>query len=173
MPADLRQLTDRERAIISKYRPQHGSVMAPMRTIADSTGAIGSPLVVLDTIDRMERRGTLESHLADAGREFARLFRRAHLDALKAADMSRIPAAGGYREPGLPHGAEAARRRVNEIMAELGGMTSIVGSIIWHVVGLEWSVRRWALETRRHNEGVACGILIAALSALEMRLRGA
>jgi hypothetical protein len=162
------QLTARELAIISKWRPQHSPVVSLDRSISDSAGMIGFPLVAIGPLARLEQKGWITASQRQAGEHFSRLFQRAGLDELKAADLGRIP--GNYRAPGLPHSAEAARRRVHDIMQALGGHASITGSAIWHVVGLEWAVRRWALETRRHNESVAKGILIAALAQLEMAM---
>ena len=55
-------------------------------------------------------------------------------------------------------------------MAALGGISSPAGSCVWHVVGLQRSVREWAI---RHGWGgrpvrqeQAQGILIAALGVL-------
>jgi len=56
-------------------------------------------------------------------------------------------------------------------MAALSGNGSVAASIIWHVAGLEWSVRRWSLATRR-RQGHACGILCGVLAVLSAHFNG-
>ena len=63
-----------------------------------------------------------------------------------------------------------ARRWVHETMAALGGISSPAGSCVWHVVGLQRSVREWAMRQgwggRPVDHKAAAGILIAALGVL-------
>jgi hypothetical protein len=55
-------------------------------------------------------------------------------------------------------------------MQALGGISSPAGSCVWHVVGLQRSVREWAIRQGwggrlvRHEQ--AQGILVAALGML-------
>jgi hypothetical protein len=55
-------------------------------------------------------------------------------------------------------------------MAALGGISSPAGSCVWHVVGLQRSVRDWAIRQgwggRSVREEQAQGILIASLGML-------
>jgi hypothetical protein len=55
-------------------------------------------------------------------------------------------------------------------MEALGGISSPAGSCVWHVVGLQRSVREWAIRQgwggRRVRQEQAQGILIAALGVL-------
>jgi hypothetical protein len=53
---------------------------------------------------------------------------------------------GSGREPDLSERQLDARRRVHEMMEVLGGISSPAGSCVWHVVGLQRSVREWALR---------------------------
>jgi hypothetical protein len=80
----------------------------------------------------------------------------------------RVPGTG--REPELNERQLHARRRVHEAMAALGGISSPGGSCVWHVVGLQRSVREWALHRgwggRPVRQEQAQGILIAALGIL-------
>jgi hypothetical protein len=59
---------------------------------------------------------------------------------------------------------------VQEVMAALGGITSPAGSCVWHVVGLQRSVREWALRQgwggRSVRQEQAQGVVIAALGML-------
>jgi len=79
---------------------------------------------------------------------------------------------GVYREtiPGFP--AERARRRVQETLAALGGVDRLLGSCCWHVIGLEWSVRRWAREKLGGNPAEATGVLVAVATLLELHYSG-
>ena len=63
-----------------------------------------------------------------------------------------------------------ARRRVGAAMDALGGLGSPAGGCVWHVVGLQRSIREWAMRQgwggRPVSEKQAQGILIAALGVL-------
>ena len=63
-----------------------------------------------------------------------------------------------------------ARRRVLNALDVLGGIDSPSGSIAWHVVGLEVSLRTWSAQQgwngRLVSAPIACGILVAALGTL-------
>ena len=71
--------------------------------------------------------------------------------------------------PGLR--IEGARDAVWHAILAVGGIGSPAGSCLWHVVGLERSLKEWAFEQgwsgRRVSQEAASGILIAALGALE------
>jgi len=172
MAAGLRQLTERELAIVGKYSAQHGAVRGLEAPIADVAGGIGAPLLRLPLLARLEHRGAITRTEAEAGERFHDLFQRGGLDGLKAADMGRIPAAGGmmFGDQISPSG-ERCRVRVTEAMTALGGAGSVAASAVWHVVGFEMSVRQWALATRRRQE-LACGILVAALGLLAAHFAG-
>ena len=59
-------------------------------------------------------------------------------------------------------------------MAALGGIGSPAGSCVWHVVGLQRSVREWAIRQgwggRPVRQEQAQGILVAALGVLAAHL---
>ena len=56
----------------------------------------------------------------------------------------------------------------------LGGISSPAGSCVWHVVGLQHSVREWALRQgwggRPVEQTEARGMLVAALGVLAAHL---
>ncbi len=93
--ADLRSLTRREREIVGRHAVRHGEVLGLPETVVDAEGGIGSPLVRMLTLARMERSGSITSGQRAAGDRFHDLFRRAALDGLKAADTSRVPSGPG------------------------------------------------------------------------------
>jgi hypothetical protein len=80
----------------------------------------------------------------------------------------RVPGTG--REPELNERQLDARRRVHRALEALGGLSSPAGSCVWHVVGLQRSVREWAIRQgwggRPVEQKQATGILIAALGML-------
>jgi hypothetical protein len=63
-----------------------------------------------------------------------------------------------------------ARRCVHKSLEALGGLSSPAGSCVWHVVGLQRSVREWAIRQgwcgRPVRQEQAQGILVAALGML-------
>lgn len=63
---------------------------------------------------------------------------------MRAVPILRVP--GNGSEPDLNERQMHARRRVHEAMEALGGISSPAGSCVWHVVGLQRSVREWAMS---------------------------
>ena len=125
----------------------------------------------VDTLGRMLRAGTIDQAMHDAARDFQASFIIAQLDTLRALPVLRVPGTG--REPELSERQLDARRRVHAAMAALGGLGSPARSCVWHVVGLQRSVREWALRQGWGGLPVrqeqAQGILIAALGILATR----
>jgi hypothetical protein len=70
--------------------------------------------------------------------------------------------------------AASRARRVHQAMVALGGISSPAGSCVWHVVGLQRSVREWAIRQgwggRPVRQEQAQGILIASLGMLAVHL---
>jgi hypothetical protein len=124
----------------------------------------------VDTLGKMLAAGTISLEMHDAARDFQAAFIIANLDQLRAAQVMRVPGTG--RESDLSGRQLDARRRVHNMMEALGGMSTPAGSCVWHVVGLQRSVREWAIRQGwggwpvRQEE--ARGILIAALGMLAL-----
>jgi hypothetical protein len=122
----------------------------------------------VDTLGKMLRSATISQEMHDAARDFQAAFIVAQLDPLRAIPILRVPGSG--REPELGPRQLHARRRVHEAMQALGGICSPAGSCVWHVVGLQRSVREWAIRQgwggRRVRHEQAQGILVAALGML-------
>jgi hypothetical protein len=120
----------------------------------------------VDTLGKMLRAGTIDQAMHDVASDFQAAFIIAQLDPLRALPILRIPGTG--REPELNERQLHARRRVHEAMAALGGIGSPAGT--WHVVGLQRSVREWAIRQgwggRSVRQEQAQGILVAALGML-------
>ena len=100
----------------------------------------------------------------------------ASLAPLKAIDWSRPRQPrnlGGFTHFGGGGGQiEVARTAVWNAVLAVGGLGSPAGSVLWHVVGWEKSLKEWALEQgwsgqRQVSQEAAAGMLIAALGVLE------
>jgi hypothetical protein len=119
---------------------------------------------VVDTLGKMLRAGTIAQEMHDAARDFQASF----TVALRALPVARVTGTG--HELDWSERQLDARRRVHEVMDVLGGMSSPAGSCVWHVVGLQCSVREWALRLgwggRPVRQEQAQGILVAALGML-------
>jgi hypothetical protein len=122
----------------------------------------------VDTLGKVLRAGTITHEMHDAALDFQAAFIVANLDPLRALPILRIPGMG--REPDLNERQLYARYRVHEALEALGGISSPAGSCVWHVVGLQRSVREWAIRQgwggRPVRQEQAQGILIAALGVL-------
>jgi hypothetical protein len=121
----------------------------------------------VDTLGKM-LLGTIDQAMHDAAKDFQTAFIIAQLDPLRALPIVRVPGTG--REPELNERQLHARRSVHEAMEALGGISSPAGSCVWHVVGLQRSVREWAIRQgwagRPVRQEQAQGILVAALGML-------
>jgi hypothetical protein len=122
----------------------------------------------VDTLCKMLRSGTITQEMYDAAKDFQATFIVANLDPLRALPIVRVPGTG--RDLDLNERQLDARRRVHEALESLGGLSSPAGSCVWHVVGLQRSVREWAIRQgwggRPVRQEQAQGILVAALGVL-------
>lgn len=158
-----------ELAIPPAERAQHDPVERLPQAIADDEGRPADPYRVVTLLMRMERNGEIDADMLRAAIEFHVLFRRAHHDTLKTADMARIPTHGVRPASGAPDGA---RWRVYQIIQMLGGQTSLMGSCAWNVLGEEQSLSRWARERTRLKRKEARGILRVTLETLVANEQG-
>jgi hypothetical protein len=134
----------------------------------DPDGRIVCHHRTVDTLSKMLRSGTITQEMHDTAKDLQATFIVANLDPLRALPILRVPGTG--REPDLTERQLDARRRVHEAMQALGGISSPAGSCVWHVVGLQQSVREWAMRQgwggRSVDQKEAKGILVAALGML-------
>lgn len=126
----------------------------------------------VDTLGKMLRASTITPEMHDAARDFQADFIVANLDPIRAAPILRVP---GGRTENVNDRQIDARRRVHAVMQALGGINSPAGSCIWHVVGLDRSVREWAMQQgwsgRPVRQEQAQGILVGALGVLAAHFR--
>ena len=122
----------------------------------------------VDTLGKMLRSGTITPEMHDAAKDLQAAFIVANFDPLRAIPILRVPGTG--REPELNERQLHARRRVHKAWEALGGISSPAGSCVWHVVGLQRSVREWAIRQSWDGRPVlqeqAQGILVEALGML-------
>jgi len=140
------------------------------KPIEDTAGNYTRPYRAVDTLAIMLRRGSITSGMHQAARDFQGHFAAAHLDPLHAAPLFHSSrATGSIEQPSLK--IQAAKESVWGAVCAIGGLASAGGACLWHVVGLESSLKEWALEQgwagRRVSQEAASGILVAALGALE------
>jgi hypothetical protein len=122
----------------------------------------------VDTLGKMLKAGTISPEMHDAAKDFQTTFIVANLDPLRAVPILRVPGTG--RDLDLNERQLHARQRVHRSLEALGGISSPAGSCVWHVVGLQRSVREWAMREgwrgRPVRQEQAQGILVAALGML-------
>lgn len=123
----------------------------------------------VDTIGRLVRAGLARPEWAVAADRFRRDFRLASFDPLSAGDLGRARGGGGHGV--IMDRVEDARQRLADAVAGMGGASAPAGSVVWHVVGAELTLKDWAQRQgwsgRPLRPEVATGILVAALAALD------
>jgi hypothetical protein len=126
----------------------------------------------VDTLGLMLQAGNISQAMHDAAREFHKTFTFACLDRLGTIDLERSvrDAGTGMLHADLTDAQVGARERVARALDALGGHGSPAASCVWYVVGLECSIREWALRQgwggRPVRQESAQGILVAALGVL-------
>jgi hypothetical protein len=126
----------------------------------------------IDTLRLMLDSGTITPAMHAAARDFQAAFTIACFDSMPRVNlrlMARSPSpAHDVRD--LTDTQIAARERVARALDALGGHGSPAGSCVWHVVGMQTSIREWALRQgwggRPVRQESAQGILVAALGVL-------
>jgi hypothetical protein len=150
----------------SPERLAHDRVVRELEQLVDALGGIGLPYRVEGLLAKLERNGAIGASERIAGEEFGRLFRLAALDPLRAADLGQRLGQVAYGA----HPSEWARGRVNLALDALGGLHSPCGSAAWYVLGLQLTVREWAIREgwggRPISPHVAKGTLLGALGVL-------
>jgi hypothetical protein len=155
-----------------RFKPHkvRGRELEEVREV-DPDGRIVVHRRTIDTLGRMLKSGTIDQAMHDAARDFQAAFTIANLDPIRALPILRVP---GGRTENVNERQLDARRRVHEAMQALGGVNSPAGSCMWHVVGLQRSVREWAIRQgwggRPVRQEQAQGILVAALGVLASSL---
>jgi hypothetical protein len=126
----------------------------------------------VDTLGLMLSSGAITPAMHAAARDFQAAFTIACFDSMPRVNltlMARSPSAA-HHVSDLNDAQLAARERVARALDALGGHGSPAGACVWHVVGMQTSVREWALRLgwggRPVRQESAQGILVAALGVL-------
>lgn len=165
--------TSENLATPSRWRMQHGGFTGPIREADPETG---TPVVhrrAIDTLGQMLANGTITQEMHDGGAVFRTLFRAAALDGVCRSPLLRLPGKVAGPRPTADSVSErgiGARHKIANALDALGGHDSAAGSCAWYVIGLELSVREWAIRQgwrgRPLSPPVAQGMLAATLSVL-------
>ena len=151
----------------SKWRLQHGGVGPAVRDADPDTGTPVQHHRTVDTLGVMLNHNTITPEMHEAGCIFRTQFRTASLDGMRTTQIIRMP--GGTGDT-LTERQASARRRIAAVMEVVGGPDTATGSCLWHVVGLECSVREWAMRRGWNGKPIpppqGQGILIGALGVL-------
>jgi hypothetical protein len=124
----------------------------------------------VDTLGMMLDSGAITSGMHTAARDFQAAFTIACFDSMPRVNLIMRAPSSAHNVRDLTDTQVAARERVARALDALGGHGSPAGSCVWHVVGMQTSIREWA--TRRGWGGrpvrreSAQGILVAALGVL-------
>ena len=100
----------------------------------------------VDTLRLMLEAGNITQAMHDAARDFQAAFTIASLDRMPSASLVLVQTPGTRGTGDLTHAQVAAREKVGRALDALGGFASPAGSCVWFVVGLQCSVREWALR---------------------------
>jgi hypothetical protein len=150
-------------------RWRKGDIEVLPQAIADEAGRPARPYRHVDTLQMMQRKGTITPPMRQAGEDFHALFVRAALEPLRAADLNRMPR--GAQSHDISETQHEARKKLWRALAAVGGIASPAGSCLWHVVGCEWTVKDWALREgwggRPISQEQAAGVLVAGLGVLQ------
>jgi hypothetical protein len=141
------------------------------KAIADDDGRPAQPYYGPDILMTMLRRRTITAEMFEAGEDFRRAFRKAYVSDITASDPSQPYVSGlGFGRTFI-EGPTQARESLWKALDHLGGLAFQSGSIMWHVIGLEWTIKEWALNYSRQrlrhiSQETASGVLIGALCSL-------
>lgn len=151
----------------SKWRLQHGAFGGAVREADPETGTPVQHRRAVDTLGAMLTNGTISAEMHEAGCVFRTQFRSALLDGMRTTQLIRMPKGAGAT---LTERQVASRDRVAAALDALGGTASPGGSAVWHVLGLECSIREWAMSQGWQGKPIAPaqaqGMFTAALSVL-------
>jgi hypothetical protein len=153
----------------SKWRLQHGRLGASEHATDPDTGAKVQQRRTVDTLGMLLSNGAISDEMHDAAAKFRAQFRAAALDGMRTMPLVRMPPGTSMT---LTERHVGARQHVADAIDAVGGMASPGGSCLWHVVGLECSIREWSMHHGWNGTPVlpahGQGILVSALGALVM-----
>lgn len=135
----------------------------------DEQGRVSRPYRAIDFLEDWQEHGDVTSEQKQAADDFRIAFHRAQHNTLGTLDVSR-PMVSGRLHQYVPFRVEAARWKVWAAVKSVGGLHSFGGRCLWHVIGLDISLRQWVndevLAGRRISMYRAKILLIRALDDL-------
>lgn len=153
----------------TRERLNHGVVARLERPIADDDGHPVQPYRAATFLSQLEAQGLIDKATLIAGEAFRAQFYKASFDSLGAAAMVRSSRSTAGSAPTAR--IEHARHAVWQAICAVGGLASLNGSCLWHVVGWESDLALWVLEQgwvgRRISVEMGRSILLEALAALK------
>jgi len=151
----------------SKWRLQHGAFSEPIRDTDPETGSPVQHRRAVDTLGMLLENGSITPQMHEAAEIFRAQFRAAALDGMRTMPLIRLARGTGDT---LTERHVSARQKVSAAIKHVGGMDSPAGSSLWHVVGLECSIREWAMQQGWNGKALVPahgqGILVCALGTL-------
>jgi Domain of unknown function (DUF6456) len=155
-------------------RAQHDRIETFAGPFGDGDDPENPPMRVKDRWSRMEEAGTIDGPMRRAVYRFRRDFAFAGLETLRAGPLIRLARSTRGADPGERR--LDARRFVWAALEALGGASGPSGSVVWHCVGRDETVKDWAIRQSWAgrtplNETAAKGVLLAALWTLAEHYR--
>jgi hypothetical protein len=157
-----------------KLRPPRKPGRAVMRAVTefDPNGIQVTHHRTVDTLGLMLDSGAITPGMLSAARDFQAAFTIACFDNMPRINLTQMARSisAAHHVGDFSDAQIAARERVARAVDALGGHGSPAGSCVWYVVGMQTSVREWALRQgwggRPVRQESAQGILVAALGVL-------
>ena len=151
----------------SKQEPNKGKRVKGSRGRRVGKDDLGSPTVEL--LARWYRKGLITEGMYRAGNRFHNEVLSAHEPCVSAKDLVRVRVDNSVKPTRKLHGATShgSQLAVWRALEACGGIGSLLGSAVWHVVGRELSLREWCKEDGRcEDDRLVPGLLIGALEIL-------
>jgi hypothetical protein len=152
----------------TKEQMRKGGIKRLPNTVLDDHGMIARPWRHRATLASLYEKDVISKDELAAGEAFRVRFRHAWFDTLAALDLGKVP--GTFSPLVAGEHQIVSRDYVWSRICAFGGIVSLPGSCCWNVVGMERTLRSWALERALHDrpmdEREARGILRGVLALL-------
>lgn len=139
----------------------YARIVGQGETVPDINGDVGG------TVRRRHPRDILcdgDADMLAAWDQFSADFSAAHLNGLAASSLEWLPSGAGSLY--LDDHVVAARQRVSAALMALGGYHTAGSNVVWHVVGLDESVKDYSeafgLDRKRQAGALECALMVMA-----------
>ena len=147
-------------------RRHRGEIIQTEAPVKSDPGDYGRPHLAVDLLTQLHLSGRITRDELIAAERFRAWFALAALEALRAGDLGRPIVDCGGIAPGVSSQTERARDEVWRAIRFLGGITSTLGECVWHVIGLDESLREWASKSGKVKQTSASTVLVVAIETL-------